>query len=165
MLKIAKTTENGESAVEIDYYVPFKILFGSGELENHICWRIGDFDKSILEFSIGQKSKLLKEVTLVAASKVCLTNERLEEIDEKKSGIPTIEFQETKNQLIYDNCVDFETVLCKTYIKVFWSEKIKSQLKIGRILLGVDDDNNLTSITITELSDFEHEELKAGLKL
>lgn len=130
-----------------------------------ICWRIGDFYKSLLEFSIERKSRRLKEVVLVATSKVSLTDEGLDEIDEKESGIPTVEFQEVENQLIYDNYIDFETVLGRTYIKTFWSEKTKLQLRIGRVLLGIDDDNRLTSITITELSDFEYNELKESLIL
>ena len=165
MLKIGKTKEITKTNIKIDYYIPFRISFSSNEIEDSICWRIGDFNKSLLEFSIGQDSRLLKKIVLVASSKVSLSNENLGKIIGTECGIPTIEFQDMKNQMVYDNPINFNTVLGNDFIKVFWSEKTCKQLKFDRVLIGIDDNKNLTSIIISDLSDFEHKELKDGFKL
>ena len=165
MLKIGKTKEITKTNIEIDYYIPFRISFSSNEIEDSICWRIGDFNKSLLEFSIGQDSRLLKKIVLVASSKVSLSNENLGKIIGTECGIPTIEFQDMKNQMVYDNPINFNTVLGNDFIKVFWSEKTCNQLKFDRVLIGIDENKNLTSIIISDLSDFEHKELKDGFKL
>lgn len=165
MLRIGKITEITKTNIKIDYYVPFRISFSNNEVEDIICWRIGDFNKTLLEFSIGKDSRLLRKIVLVAASKVSLANENLGRIIGTECGIPTIEFQNIKNQLVYDNPINFNTVLGNDFIKVFWSEKTCNQLKFDRILIGIDDNKNLTSIIISDLSAFEYKELKDGFKL
>ena len=167
MLKLEKIMENGNYDVEVDFYVPFTIRYQSKEYEDTICWRIGDFNKSLMEFSIGNKSKILKGVTLVAVSKAHLIDDTLNSFESSQIGIPILEISEISRKILYDSPIEFETFLGKGYIKVEFGKDrdVGCEVTMDRIKFRFNKNNELISVIVIDLSDDEYKDLKDGLKL
>ena len=157
----------GSYDVGIDYYVPFSISYKPNDFEDMVCWRIGDLNKSLMEFSIGKKSNILKAVTLVAVSNAYLTDDKLNMCNNQKTGVPLIFMNELMEKDVYDFPLKFDTFLGNNYMLVKFGREtsVCYEVVTGRVIFRFNNNDELISVLITKLSDDEYGELKDGLKL
>lgn len=170
MLELKGIKKDGYYNVTIDYYVPFTIYYQTKDLEDMIGWRIGDFSKSLMEFSVGKESGILKDVTLTSVSNTYLTEDKLHYVDSYDWGIPILEIEglkEIKEIVPNDISMEFDVFLGENFIKTVFGEdrKIIHEIAADRIRFGFNKKNELVSIIIIDLSKDEYEEIKNGLKL
>ncbi|OCG66909.1 hypothetical protein A9G41_11860 [Gilliamella sp. Nev5-1] len=167
MLKFIDIYSKVNSNVEIDYYVPFTIDIKENEFfnENSLYWRTGNFDTSLLEIEIGEKSGILKSITLTSVNQITTNDINFKALN-TIIGAPILDISRIKNK-IYDYVSEYIVSLTINNITVNMSTKTvaKTIIKTGRITLGFGFENELMFITINNLSSNEYKDLKDSFRL
>lgn len=167
MLKFIDTSPELINDVEIDYYVPFIVDVKEQNFtnENSIYWRTGNFDTSLLEIGIGEKSGILQNITLTMVNQV-YTNGINYEALETRSGIPIFDISLIKNK-IFDYFSEYYVSLAVDNVTVAITPKnrVKTIINMGRVDMGFGFENELIFIKVNKLSDREYKDLKESFKL
>ncbi|MCW7550192.1 MULTISPECIES: hypothetical protein [Photorhabdus] len=165
MMKIAKLVNIQEVTINIDGYIPIDIQLVDNINETPLYWRIGDNEKSLLEFAILPSDGRIAAITLVAINPYfvqCVDNEFIAS-HESKCGFPIVDmspwkFIESNNfshRFIDEfNCVIKVDVYQEAIILMIKEKcKLSSWVKCNNSLwLGLDNDENIISVLIKDLS-------------
>ena len=168
MLFLREVTKSKQYKVDIDYYVPFTITLENEKLYSpQICWRIGNFKKSLMEISIDEKRGILREITLTSVDKAHLLNGTSEKVNIVESGTPVFLLDGNIKNGLCDQVMDFDVYLSMEFIMVNFSEERYPYkfVELERVRFGFDKDDKLISVIVKDLSSKEYSELKDGLKL
>ena len=168
MLFLREVTKGKQYKVDIDYYVPFTITLENEKLYSPlICWRIGNFKKSLMEISIDEKRGILREITLTSVDKAHLLNGSSENVNIVESGTPVFLLDGNIKNGLCDQVMDFDVYLSMEFIMVNFSEERYPYkfVELERVRFGFDKDDKLISVIVKDLSSKEYSELKDGLKL
>ena len=153
----------------IDYYVPISIEVGEQNNfinEDTIYWRTGDIEKSLLEIGIGEKSGILRSITLTAIENVSSKQVDLSRI-QVKTGTPVFRIDSMECKTIYDYIHLFEVPLESSVISIVLDDISSCELviKLDRVKLGITNRGELCIIQIERLTDVEYRELKDSFKI
>lgn len=170
MLKVLEIAEKLDEKVEVDLYVPFKIKFGLWDesKEHTVYWRTGDSRKSLFEVGIGKDSGKIRSMTLVQAKTVVQGFQKC--VDDKmmpsKIGLPICDVGEFPANGFIDEANDFQVCLSNDSISIYFSDERHPVSKIvcGRVIFGVDENNNMLSFQIVRLDDNDVCTLKSALE-
>ncbi|XKM13052.1 hypothetical protein RCS94_08460 [Orbaceae bacterium ac157xtp] len=167
MLKFIDISPELNNNVEIDYYVPFTVEVKGQNFtnENSLYWRTGNFDTSLLEIGIGEKSGILKSITLTMVNQVDTNNANYEVLD-IRNATPIFDISMMKNQ-IFDYISEYYVSLTVDDITVRMSQenRVKTIFRMGRIDMGFGFENELIFIKVSKLFDREYKELAESFKL
>ena len=166
MLFLREVTKGKQYKVDIDYYVPFTITLENEKLYSpQICWRIGNFKKSLMEISIDEKRGILREITLTSVDKAHLLNGSSENVNIVESGTPVFLLDGNIKNGLCDQVMDFDVYLSMEFIMVNFSEERYPYkfVELERVRFGFDKDDKLISVIVKDLSSKEYSELKDGL--
>ncbi len=168
MLYLKEVISSGACEVNIDYYVPFTINIDSEKTNaRRICWRTGNFKKSLIEISIDEERGIVQEITLVSVDKVFSIDTKLKRTSKCEKGVPAFRVNGSLKNALSDYIKDFNVYLNEEYIMVKLDEStgIHRYIELERVLFGINREDRLVSIIIRNLSNYDYNELKAGLKL
>lgn len=167
MLKFIDTSPELTCNVEIDYYVPFTVDVNVQKFtnENSIYWRTGNFDTSLLEIGLGEKTGILKSITLTMVNHVNANNVNYEVLD-IRYGTPIFDISMIKDK-IFDYISEFYVSLTVDDVMVSISKKniARTMIHMERVDIGVGFENELIFIKVNKLSDREYKDLKESFKL
>ena len=167
MLKIINVNPIVNNTVEIDYHVPFTVNVDEKNVcnEKKIYWRTGNFNNSLLEIGIGEKSGDLKNIVLTMVNKASTENIEFEVLEISK-GIPIFDIS-MLNKNIYDHVSEYSVSLTTSSVLVVFSEKrvVKTLIRMERVEMGFGFENELIFIKVNELSLIEYKDLKDSFKL
>ncbi len=169
LLKLLSVSEKEECKVEIDFYVPFSVEIGDSfnfKKENIVYWRTGDIERSLIEIGIGSNTGILRRITLTSFKKASVKNVALKDI-EIEEGTPVFDAGIIPKKGIFDFISDFEVYLGKDSIIAMIEkvDKCRKIIRMDRVDIGIDNQNNITHIAINNLDFKEYNELKDALKL
>ncbi|TNH44742.1 hypothetical protein [Photorhabdus luminescens] len=164
-MKIVKLVNIQEITINIDCYIPIDIQLVDNINETPLYWRIGDNEKSLLEFAILPSDGRIAAITLVAINPdfVQYVDNDFIASHESKCGFPIVDmspwkFIESNNfshRFIDEfNCV-IKALIYQESIMLVIKEKcmLSSWIKCSNSLwLGLDDDENIVSVLIRGLS-------------
>lgn len=168
MLFLRDVTSNNECEVEVDYYVPFTINVGNEKLFSpKVCWRIGNFKTSLMEICIDEKSGVLRDITLTSVDRAYLEDKLLENVSVAERGTPVFLLEGNVKNGLCDQVMDFNVYLGKNYIMVnFTLERYPEKIiELDRVQFYIGQNNQLISVIVKDLSFYEYNELKEGLKV
>jgi len=166
MVSLKGIEKERDCLIEIDYYVPFTITIDNkNKYVPKIYWRMGDIRTSLIEICINEESGVLKDITLVSVNKVKLVDNKINDIDNVKNGIPIFNIKSNVENGLIDEKRDFEVYLNKDYIMVAFENSKGScnYIKFGRTTMGFDNDGILNLIVVNDLKENEYNDLKEGL--
>ncbi|WP_387689789.1 hypothetical protein [Photorhabdus sp. RM71S] len=165
MIKILKLVNIQEVTISIDDYIPINIQLVDNINETPLYWRIGDNKKSLLEFAILPSDGRIAAITLVIINPdfIQYADDYLIESYESKCGFPIVDMSPWKfiesNNFSHRFIDEFNYVIkvdvYQEAIILMIKEKCKlsSWVKCNNSLwLGLDNDENIISILIKELS-------------
>ncbi|OMF92095.1 hypothetical protein [Paenibacillus sp. FSL R7-0337] len=169
LLKLCDLKEVNESRIEFDYYVPFSIEIGNKDSlanEDTVYWRTGDIEKSLIEFGIGSKTGVLRNLTLTAVKNAVL-NDVVIKSNKLVEATPFFDLGIIPDSGIYDCINDFQVCLEKEAITTIIGEadKCHTLVRFGRTNIGFNYENYITHVTVNKLTIDEYRELKNALKL
>lgn len=168
MLYLKEVINSKKCEICIDYYVPFTIkLENKKPYSNKVCWRSGNFKKSLIEISMEKENGVLSDITLVSVDNAVLTDTSLDNINLMKDGVPVFSIKGNIKNGLCDQVMDFYVYLNTKFIMVNLNKQIIpcKYVKLEKVLFGFDKDCKLNSIILKDLSDYEYKELKTGLNL
>ena len=168
MLLLKDIINNDECKVEVGYYVPFSITIGNEKVfSSKLCWRIGNFKTSLMEISIDEKTGVLRNITLTSVDKANLLNESLKKFDVTEIGTPVFSLEGNVKNGLCDQLIDYDVYLGNDYIRVDFDldKYYKKIIKQDRVLLIFNQNNQLISLIVKDLSRSEYNDLKEGLKI
>ncbi|MCA6218986.1 hypothetical protein [Photorhabdus antumapuensis] len=165
MIKILKLVNIQEVTINTDEYIPIDIQLVDNMNETPLYWRIGDNEKSLLEFAILPSDGRIAAITLVAINPdfVQYVDNDFIVSHESKCGFPIVDmspwkFIESNNfshRFIDEfNCV-IKVDIYQEAIMLMIREKYKlsSWVKCNNSLwLGLDNYENIISVLIKDLS-------------
>ncbi len=169
MLKLKKLYAVTNIKIEIDYYIPIKVIFGDREKnEPSIFWRTGNLKNSLIEIGVGKISGNINSIKLVLAPKAIIKSpvQRFD-IENEQIGLPAFEISlEWQNNYTLDEVEDFEIyIINNSLIITFASNKIKSKVVNDRVVFCFDKEKQLCSIEIKDFGIDEMNNLKEYLKI
>lgn len=168
MLFLKERANNKKCKTEIDYYVPFTISIEDENVYSaKSCWRTGNLKNSLVEIEIDKESGILRNITLTSVDKAFLVNTTLKNVDEIEYGTPILFLDGDIKNGICDEPMNIYVYLGLDYIMVKFGEDVDicEFIELERARFGFDKDNKLASIVVKNLSNYEYNELKEGLKL
>lgn len=143
--------------IKLENYIPLKIVFNKNDEEvEYISYSKGR--TSLLELTIGVKSKLIKKITLLLCKDYSETTNRLvvENFKDKKITLHGNDIE----------CSIFKTILYSDGVKIILSNKSSFQyIKMGKVYFGLSDTDDIIEICVCDMSTFELEHLKKELEL
>ena len=143
--------------MKLEEYIPLKIIFN--EDEEAVEYISYSKDKtSLLEFTVGIKSKLIKRITLLLCKEYLETTNKI--VVEK--------FEDRKIMLHSDDveCSVFKTILYSNGARIVLSDKDSSQyIKMGKVYFGLSHTDDIIEICVCDMSVSELEHLKKELEL
>ena len=143
--------------IKLEEYIPLKIIFSNdGEAVEYISY---SKDKtSLLELTVGIKSKLIKRITLLLCK----------EYSETTNKLVVENFEDRKMMFHGDDveCSVFKIILYFNGVKIVLSDKNSSQyVKIDKVYFGLSDTDDIIEICVCDMSVPELEHLKNELEL
>lgn len=143
--------------LKLDEYIPLQIMFHKDEeAVEHITYLK---DKtSLLEFTVGIKSKLLKRITLLLCK----------EHSETTNKLVVENFEDRKIMLHGDDveCPVFKTTLYPNGARITLSDKKSSHyVKMDKVYFGLSDTDDVIEMCVCDMSVSELEHLKKELEL
>ena len=167
MLKIININPIVNNTVEIDYHVPFTVNVDEKNVfnEKKIYWRTGNFNNSLLEIGIGEKSGELKSIVLTMVNKASTENIEFEVLEISK-GVPIFDIS-MLHKNIYDHVSEYSVSLTTSSVLVVFSEKrvVKTLIRMERVEMGFGFENELIFIKVNELSLIEYQDFKDSFRL
>ena len=125
MIKIKKCMKSKEENLEIDQYIPINLEFGKRDIAKDptVYWRIGDFEKNLLEVGIGSENHDLRSITLVLCDK--FDNQELPLLNAKfeESGCPVFSCEFDKELHRVDERRMISVFVGQNSVSVFFSEE------------------------------------------
>jgi hypothetical protein len=168
LLKIISIEGIKKFSVEFDVYVPCKIRFGSWDMskEHTLYWRMGDFEKSLIEIGIGSMTGILRSFTLTEAGKIIEKNDSFLNINCKiYEGIPVFSTEDFPSNGFKDYINQFEVLLGQNNVTISIRKNVfpNKLISLDRILFGVDKDDYLSFLTLSQINSNEMKVLREGL--
>lgn len=129
-------------------------------------WRTGDIERSLVEFGIGSRTGIFRNLTLTAVKNASLS-EVIIKSNKSVDGTPVFDLSIIPEKGIYDYINDFQVCLGKEAITTIIGdvEKCNTLVRFGRINIGFDYGNFITHVIVNDLTTDEYKELKDALKL
>lgn len=148
-------------SIKLENYIPLKIIFNNIDEAIDEAVEYISYSKektSLLEITVGMKSKLIKKITLLLCK----------EYSEITNKLVVENFEDKKLTLHGNNieCSVFKTILYSNGAKIILSDKsIFKCIKMDKVYFGLSDTNDIIEICVCDMSSFELEHLKKELKL
>lgn len=166
MLKVINYEEMKKDNIEFDIYTPINIEFGTWNIskESTVYWRIGDFEKSLLEIGLGKYKKDIRSITLTICENVYEVENYFENDFNVLKGSPIFELENINDEMYLD-----ENGILKVYIEnesisiVFSENKIKNCIQNNNIYFYLDENKELIGIKINNVSKENKFVLKSAL--
>lgn len=143
--------------IKLEEYIPLKIIFNKGEeAVEHISYSKGK--TSLLEITVGIKSKLVKKITLL------LCKEYSEDMN--KLVVENFEDREIIFHSDAIECSVFKTILYSNGARIIISDKKSFHyIKMDKVYLGLSDSDDIIEICVCDMKFSELEHLKKELEL
>ncbi len=79
MLNVTKVSNSVSEKIEVDQYIPIKIVWGKWNIfsEETLYWRTGDFKKSLIEIGIASRSGVIRSLTVVHSDKINYNKDKI----------------------------------------------------------------------------------------
>lgn len=143
--------------IKLEEYIPLKIIFNKDEeAVEYISYTKGK--TSLLEITVGIKSKLVKRITLLLCK----------EYSEDMNKLVVEHFEDREIFFHSDTieCSVFKTILYSNGARIIISDKKSFHyIKRGKVYFGVSDSNDIIEICICDMNFSELEHLKKELEL
>lgn len=156
MIKIGNIKEAKDVFVEYDLYIPINIKLGkrNNVSESILYWRIGDFDKALVEIGIERNSKEIYSITLVICDKVYESEKIYNSFHSMMIGCPMLVLNNLEEKTFIDESKPVEVYFEKNNVYVLFS---KNDAKVciinGNIEFLVDAENNWVGICIKDIAE------------
>ncbi len=162
MNSISITKNNLDFFVENEDYFALKVVNDpSVESTKYVEFCFGDTD--LLEFSLDRETNIIKKILLVLCNHFEVFDELLHTATDSERGCVSIDLPQQ------NECDDFNVRVYRNAVVILISSHtVQRTIKSGQVLFGLSVDNDLVSVTVTDMTEQEvsHtiEELKLGVK-
>jgi hypothetical protein len=119
-----------------------------------------------MEIGIGSNTGILRRITLTSVHRACLGN-ITNNVTKIEAGTPVFGVDIIPKKGIYDYNNDFDVFLGEHTISTIITriDNCEKIIRLDRLDIGFDNQNDITHIALNNLSVDEHKELKGALKL
>ncbi len=167
MLNVTKVSNSVSEKIEVDQYIPIKIVWGKYNIfsEETLYWRTGDFKKSLIEIGIASRSGVIRSLTVVHSDKINFNKDKINWPELVSDGTPMFNVQSWPHNGRKDE--DGLLELCcngNTLDIIFSKEMITHKIVSGRICFGLNVDANLCVVSVTELHKDEELQIRDTLQ-
>lgn len=156
MIKIGNIKEAKNVFVEYDLYIPIDIKLGkrNNVSESILYWRIGDFEKTLVEIGIERNNKEICSITLVICDKVYESEKIYNSFQSMIIGCPMVVLNNLEERAYIDESKSVEVYFEKNNVYILFS---KNDAKVciinGNIEFLVDAENNWVGICIKDIAE------------
>ena len=144
MNKITFYDNNQTSRLELEDYFPLRVVFDSAIGNNRF---IGFYsgDKNLLEFSVDRQSGILRKFQIVTCENYQIIDSERSIPAPSKTGTVAFNYSphndcDTFVLSTYNNCIEISLS----------SDAVFEYYAVGQVLFGVNQNNNLISVIVTE---------------
>lgn len=166
MIKIGDIKEVKNVSIEYDLYIPIDIKLGEQNKvsESILYWRVGDFEKTLVEIGIERNSKEICSITLVICDKVYELERIYNSYHNTMFGCPMIVIDNFEERTYIDESRSVAVYFEKNNVYILFA---KTDAKVciinGNIEFLADAENNWVGICIKDITEESLNILKHSL--
>lgn len=157
MLEVKGIAPTAEAELELDNLV-VNLEWPVSTAESPYYWRTGNFQESLLEIGLHQQTGQLVSVTLVNIREFNPPLPEIKPLDKLTEkvilGVPLFGLPDSPS---VDEQHELNVTLAKNRLTIWWGTPglLAGCVKAGRVLFGVDENDALWTVQITQLSSVE----------
>lgn len=166
MIKIGNIKEVKNVSIKYDLYIPIDIEFGkrNNVSESVLYWRVGDFEKTLVEIGVERNSKEICSITLVICDKVYEPESVYNSFHNTMIGCPMIVMSNLEERTYIDESRSVAVYFEKNDVYILFDKTdVKVCIINGNIEFLVDAENNWVGICIKDITQESLEILRHSL--
>ena len=125
MLTVVSKKEVVDVVCDMSGYTPFVAEFSDERTPTPVYWRIGDFDRSLIEIGLNENSGCVSNVALVMFSEESVSRAVGREELEIEIGMPVFDIRELTESGGLDNHYNFRIIVNRDSLRLLFIDDIK----------------------------------------
>lgn len=164
MLNVKETVNSSKPTIEFDEYIPFTVEFEAGSSPSPFYWRVGDGKSSLMEIGLNNHSGAVQSITLtsIKLENIIQADRTIPSNLPKVNGLPICDLSQWFTDCSDDFSGNFlDEFNLDIYLKIGKSaisiliagaDMAVRYIKNNSVWFGIDSNDMLVTIDITELS-------------